>query len=58
MPSVQDLIDQNALAESAEYAIKNFGEAMQFVNKRDFWEFCIKQIENHKSRGGGGQDNR
>jgi hypothetical protein len=43
--TVQDLIDQHAIVDSAEYAIKNFDRAMQFENQQDLRRFCLDQIE-------------
>ncbi len=38
-----DLVKQNAVQDSAEYAIKNFSEAMQFGRTSDLWLYCLNR---------------
>jgi hypothetical protein len=41
--SVMDLVKQNAIQDSTEYAIKNFSEAMQFDRRSDLWIYCLNR---------------
>jgi hypothetical protein len=45
--SVMDLVKQNAVQDSAEYAIKNFSEAMQFDRRSDLWIYCLNRTPPH-----------
>ena len=46
IPTVLDLINQNAIKSSAQYAIKNFHEAMQFDSRSELWSYCLNK--NHQ----------
>jgi predicted O-methyltransferase YrrM len=39
--TVLSLINQNAIHSSAQYAIKNFGKAMQFDARSKLWSYCL-----------------
>lgn len=51
--SVLEIVAQNAIQESADYAIKNFGEAMMFDNRSELWGYCVASIPELNSLGGG-----
>ena len=51
--TVLELVAQNAIRESAEYAIKNFGEAMIFDSRSELWSHCVDSIPELHSLGGG-----
>jgi hypothetical protein len=38
------LIHQQALQDSAQYASKNFSQAMQFDNRPELWSYCLTRI--------------
>ena len=40
---VIDLVKKNAIQDSAEYAIKNFSEAIQFDRRSDLWIYCLNR---------------
>jgi hypothetical protein len=51
--SVQDLINKNAIHSSAQYAIKNFSEAMWFESREELWSYCLNknfQLQSSKGR--------
>jgi Methyltransferase domain len=39
--TLQDLVNQNAVQDSALYAIKNFSESMQFDARSELWSYCL-----------------
>ena len=47
------LINQQALQDSAQYAIDNFSKAMQFDTKPELWSYCLNRIPQIKTAGGG-----
>lgn len=42
MPSVIEIINENELYKSAEYARKHFNKAMQFASREAFWLYCLE----------------
>jgi hypothetical protein len=48
------ILDQQALQDSAQYALKNFSKAMQFGARTELWSYCINQIPQLQTAGGGG----
>ena len=46
------LINQQALQDSAQYAIDNFSEAMQFNTRSDLWSYCLNRIPQLQTGGG------
>ena len=50
-----DLINQQALEDSAQYAYNNFLKAMQFDNshREELWSFCLNRIPQLQTEGGG-----
>jgi len=49
---VHYLVDQIAIKDSAEYAIKNFSEALIFRKREKLWDFCISRIPTLRAEGG------
>jgi hypothetical protein len=52
-PSVQDLVNRNAIQESSEYAIKNLSKAMQFASRFEMLLYCLNksnQLQNNGER--------
>lgn len=48
------IIKQNAINDSAQYAIDNFSEAMQFNSRKELWQYCLTYIpKSHIAPGGG-----
>ena len=48
------LINQQALQDSAQYAIDNFSTAMQFDTRPELWSYCLNRIPQIKTAEGGG----
>lgn len=46
------LINQQALQDSAQYAIDNFSNAMQFNTQSDLWSYCLNRIPQLQTGGG------
>lgn len=46
------LINQQALQDSAQYAIDNFSKAMQFERRSDLWSYCLNRIPQLQTGGG------
>lgn len=38
------LIKQQALQDSAQYAVNNFSKAMQFDTRPELWSYCLNKI--------------
>jgi hypothetical protein len=38
------LINQQALQDSAQYALKNFSKAMQFDTRTELWSYCLNRV--------------
>jgi hypothetical protein len=51
---VFQLIHQQALQDSAQYASKNFSQAMQFDKQPELWSYCLNRIPQLQTGGGGG----
>jgi hypothetical protein len=51
--TVLELVAQNAIQESADYAIKNFGEAILFDSRSELWSYCLDSIPELNSLKGG-----
>ena len=47
------LINQQALQDSAQYAVNNFSKAMQFDTRPELWSYCLNRIPQIKTAGGG-----
>ena len=47
------LINQQALQDSAQYALNNFSEAMQFDTRPELWSYCLNRIPQIKTAEGG-----
>ena len=45
------LINQQALQDSAQYAIDNFSKAMQFDTRSDLWSYCLNRIPQLQTGG-------
>jgi len=45
--SVLDLVNQNALQDSAKYAIENFSGVMQFDTRSELWIYCLNRNSLH-----------
>jgi hypothetical protein len=52
-PSVQDLVNRNAVQESSEYAINNFSQAMQFSTRSELSLYCLNKSTLLQNNGGG-----
>ncbi len=50
---VFQLINQQALQDSAQYAIDNFPKAMQFDTRTELWSYCLNRIPQLQTGGGG-----
>ena len=48
------LINQQALQDSAQYAVDNFSKAMQFDTRPELWSYCLNRIPQIKTAEGGG----
>lgn len=46
------LINQQALQDSAQYAIDNFSKAMQFDTRPKLWSYCLNRIPQLQTGGG------
>ena len=46
------LINQQALQDSAQYALKNFSMAMQFDTRPELWSYCLNRIPQLQTEGG------
>ena len=46
------LINQQALQDSAQYAVDNFSKAMQFDTRPELWSYCLNRIPQIKTAGG------
>ena len=47
-------IQQQAAQDSAQYALNNFSNAMQFNTKTELWSYCLNRIPQIKTAEGGG----
>jgi len=47
------LINQQALQDSAQYAIDNFSRAMQFDTRPELWSYCLNRIPQIRTEEGG-----
>ena len=47
------LINQQALQDSAQYAVNNFSKAMQFDTRPELWSYCLNRIPQIKTAEGG-----
>jgi hypothetical protein len=47
------LINQQALQDSAQYAVNNFSKAMQFDTRPELWSYCLNKIPQLQTEGGG-----
>jgi hypothetical protein len=45
------LINQQALQDSAQYALKNFSKAMQFNTKTELWRYCLNRVPQLQTGG-------
>jgi hypothetical protein len=45
------LINQQALQDSAQYALKNFSKAMQFGTRTELWRYCINRVPQLQTGG-------
>lgn len=48
------LIKQSAIKDSAQYAIENFSEALQFNDRKDLWQYCLTKVPKTKVSSGEG----
>ena len=48
------LINQQALQDSAQYALDNFSKAMQFETRPELWSYCLNRIPQLQTGGRGG----
>ena len=48
------LINQQALQDSAQYALNNFSRAMQFNTRPELWRYCLNRIPQFQTTEGGG----
>jgi hypothetical protein len=46
------LINQQALQDSAQYAVNNFSKAMQFDTRPELWSYCLNKIPQLQTEGG------
>ncbi len=46
------LINQQALKDSAQYALSNFSTAMQFDTRPELWSYCLNRIPQLQTGGG------
>lgn len=52
--NVFHLIRQQALQDSAQYAIDNFSKAMGFYTRSALWSYCLNRIPQLQTGGEGG----
>jgi hypothetical protein len=45
------LINQQALQDSAQYALNNFSKAMQFDTRQELWSYCLNRIPQLQTGG-------
>jgi len=38
------IIKQNAVKDSAQYAMENFSKAIQCTNRKELWQYCLSKI--------------
>ena len=50
-PGLFYLIDQQAMQDSAQYALDNFSEAMQFDTRQELWSYCLNRIPQLQTGG-------
>ena len=54
LQGVFHLINQQALQDSAQYALNNFSKALQFDTRTELWSYCLNRIPQLQTAEGGG----
>ena len=52
LQGVFHLINEQALQDSAQYALDNFSKAMQFEKRPELWSYCLNRIPQLQTGGG------
>jgi len=51
--TVLDLVHKNSIEQSAQYAMRNFGEATMFYSKPELWTYCLSITSQLQLSNGG-----